>query len=71
MKKLLLLISLISSIGGTTYYTVDTTVFEDIMSSVEYTEDQKTTAYDIVSESLENQYNKITNGEALYERNCN
>jgi hypothetical protein len=71
MKKILILIGLITTIGGSSIYCVDETELLSLASSTEYSVEQKETAFNIVADSLESQYNKIINEEPIYERNCN
>ena len=72
MKKLLLVISLISSLGVIssdyiTEYTEDVTeVLQEIEADDSFSIKEKEAAFDYVSEHLEDVYNKLKNGENVY-----
>lgn len=74
MKKLLLVISLISSIGVgvissdyITEYTEDITlVLQEIEADCSFSIKEKEAAFDYVYEHLEDVYNKLKNGENVY-----
>lgn len=74
MKKLLLVISLISSLGVgvissdyITEYTEDITlVLQEIEADGSFSIKEKEAAFDYVYEHLEDVYNKLKNGENVY-----
>ena len=72
MKKLLLVISLISSLGVIssdyiTEYTEDITeVLQEIEADDSFSIKEKEAAFDYVYEHIEDVYNKLKNGENVY-----
>ena len=72
MKKLLLVISLISSLGvlSSDYipeYTEDVTeVIKEIEAANSFSIKEKELAFDYVTEHLRDAYNKLKNGENIY-----
>lgn len=72
MKKLLLVISLISSLGVIssdyiTEYTEDVTeVLQEIEADDSFSIKEKETTFNYVTEHLEDVYNKLKNGENVY-----
>ena len=72
MKKLLLVISLISSLGVIssdyiTEYTEDITeVLQEIEADDSFSIKEKETAFNYVTDHLEDAYNKLKNGENVY-----
>lgn len=72
MKKLLLVISLISSLGVIssdyiTEYTEDITeVLQEIEADDSFSIKEKEAAFNYVTEHLEDIYNKLKNGENIY-----
>ena len=72
MKKLLLVISLISSLGVIssdyiTEYTEDVTeVLQEIEADDSFSIKEKEAAFNYVTDHLEDVYNKLKNGENVY-----
>ena len=72
MKKLLLVISLISSLGVIssdyiTEYTKDVTeVLQEIEADDSFSIKEKEAAFNYVTDHLEDVYNKLKNGENVY-----
>ena len=72
MKKLLLVISLISSLGVLTSdyiteYTEDVTeVLQEIEADDSFSIKEKEAAFNYVTDHLEDVYNKLKNGENVY-----
>ena len=72
MKKLLLVISLIGSLGVLTSdyiteYTEDVTeVIKEIEAANSFSIKEKELAFDYVTEHLRDAYNKLKNGENIY-----
>lgn len=71
MSKLILIISAIIALCGTTVYVINSEDLLELEASTEFSINQKETAFSIAADSLEETYNKMINEESLYERNCN
>lgn len=59
MRKLLVILGLLGSFAG---YQINSADIQELLNSSEYTAEEKATAIDEVTNSLENTYEKLQNG---------